>query len=123
MRSLIVIMVLAVVVLFMGSCTYYLQTQDGNLGYYPGATGIPVGAFKTTREQWYLISPLLVPFSEPNKKLDEMIIPEMVKYNGTFAKELKIGYGFTFVDFLISYLIYVVGRQTITVEGQIYRNF
>jgi hypothetical protein len=124
MKNVILVLILAVVILFMSSCTYYFRTQDGNLGYYPGATGVPVGSFQAVREQWYVLSPLWFPFSEPNKKLDEMIVPEMVKYNGSFVKDLNIGYGFTFVDYLITYITGgLLGRNTITVDGQIYRNF
>ena len=124
MKKLVLLLSLVVVALLMSSCTYFFYSQDGHLGYYPGAVGVPVGSFSASREQWYLLSPLWFPFSEPNKHLDEMIIPEVVKYNGSFAKDLKIGYGFTFIDYLITFFTGgVLGRNTITVDGQVFRNF
>ena len=124
MKKMVLVLSLAVVVLLMSSCSYFFYSQDGNLGYYPGATGIPVGSFSATREQWYVLSPLWFPFTEPNKRLDEVILPEMVKHNGSFVKDLKISYGYTFIDYLITYVTGgLLGRNTLTVEGQVFRNF
>jgi len=124
MKKMVLVLSLAVVVLLMSSCSYFFYSQDGNLGYYPGATGIPVGSFSATREQWYVLSPLWFPFTEPNKRLDEVILPEMVKHNGSFVKDLKISYGFTFIDYLITAVTGGwLGRNTITVQGQVFRNF
>jgi len=113
---------LALIIFAFSSCSVVFQSEDGNLGYFPQASGRPVGSFSESGELWYLISPMLYNFSDTNLKLDQMIRTGLAPYRADFAKNLKIIEGYTVVDLLITYLTGgILGRETITVEGQAYQ--
>lgn len=121
MKKWVLAGMLVLMVLFSGSCTYMLQSQDGHLGYYPMSTGTRVGSFTEEEEQWFLLSPYLYNFSEPNKSVDLMVRRGLMTSGGDFAKDLRVGTGYTVFDFVISYFVPVVGRHMIYVEGDAYR--
>jgi hypothetical protein len=117
------LLVIALVVMILGfnSCSVIFQSMDGNLGYFPQATGNPVGSFSESGELWYIISPMLMNLNDTNLKLDTLIRTGLAPYKADFAKDLKIIEGFTVMDFVISYFVPVIGRETITVEGEAYQ--
>jgi len=110
-----------IMALIFSSCSLVFQSGDGNLGYFPQATGYPMGYFENTAEFWYVLSPFIAPLSEPYSNIENMIRPKLVEKGADFAKDVKIGYGFTVVDMLINYFVPFVGRDTITVEGQAFK--
>ena len=121
LKKIWILIALVLILFAFSSCSVVFQSQDGNLGYFPQASGRPVGSFSESGELWYIISPMLFNLNDTNLKLDQMIRTGLSPYRADFAKNLKIIEGFTFVDFLISYFVPVIGRETITVEGEAYQ--
>jgi hypothetical protein len=64
---------------------------------------------------------MLFNLNDTNLKLDQLIRTGLSPYRADFAKDLKIVEGYTFVDFVISYFVPIIGRETITVEGEAYQ--
>lgn len=120
-KKLLLVVALVVMILGFNSCSVVFQSMDGNLGYFPQASGRPVGSFSQSGELWYVISPMFYNLNDTNLKLDELIRTGLAPYKADFAKDVKIVEGYTVMDFIISYFVPVIGRETITVEGEAYQ--
>jgi len=121
LKKIILASILVALIMTFTSCSVIFQSQDGNLGYFPEASGQPVGSFSESKELWYVISPMLLNLNDTNLKLDELIRTGLAPYKADFAKDVKIIEGYTFFDFVISYFVPIIGRETITVEGEAYQ--
>lgn len=121
LRKLSFFIALVVIIISFSGCSVIFQSEDGNLGYFPQASGRPVGSFSESGELWFIIDPMLYNLNDTNLKLDQLIRTGLAPYQADFAKNLKIIEGYTVMDFLITYFVPIVGRGTITVEGEAYQ--
>lgn len=117
----------------LSGCMTQYSVSSGELSYAE-LEGESRGDFKAAVGFQYLIHPDLWTISsfrrdmgpdegriggKPWEKLDKVIEPELSRMGGNGVRNLKINYGYTFSDYLITLFVPLVGSGTLILEGEV----
>ena len=113
-----ILALVGVVVLLLSGCMSTFSTKNGKLGYGE-IQGSDQGQIEVEEGYIYLLHPELVTFGEGKtwEELDTVLEPELQAMDANAITDMKLGYGFTGTDYLLSVLVPFVSWGTYTVEG------
>ncbi len=110
-------LVLVASVLVLSGCMTTFSSDSGRLSY-ADIQGEDVGQISAEEGFIYIIHPTLIPITEQyNENIDVMIDPELDRLDANAVRSLRIDYGFTAVDYILSAFVPFLNWGTIEVEG------
>ncbi len=120
-RTTIMILLVLAIALLLSGCMTQFAAQNGKLAYADIA-GTPVGEINVEEGFIYIIHPELIMFGEKGwEMIDQDIEPVLTALGGTAVRDLRLSYGYTTIDFILSYFIPLVSWGTYTIEGEVVR--
>ena len=118
--TILVVLVLASVLLLSGCMTQF-AAQNGKLAYAE-VTGMPVGQVEVQEGFIYIIHPDLLTLGDKGwESIDKDIDPILTALGGDAVRDLKLSYGLTTMDFILTAIVPVVSWGTYTIEGEAVR--
>ncbi len=120
-RTTIMILLALAAVLLLSGCMTQFATQNGKLAYAEIA-GTPVGEIDVEEGFLYIFHPELIMFGEKGwEMIDQDIEPVLTALGGDAVRDLRLSYGFTTIDYILSAFIPLVNWGTYTIEGEVVR--
>ena len=120
-RVLSLVVLIGVVVLFLGGCMTQFASGNGKLAY-ADVRGESRGRVSVEERFIYIIHPDLYIFGDKGwEEIDKDLDPELEKLGANAVRDLKLGYGMTLIDFILSAVVPLVNWGTYTIEGEAVR--
>ena len=118
-RTLTLIGLAVAVVLLLGGCMTQFGSSNGKLAYAE-IEGDPQGEVSIEKGFLYIIHPDVVTLGEGKvwETIDADLEPQLNTMGANAVRDLKLGYGSSLVDLLLSSIVPVVSWGTYTIEGE-----
>ena len=120
-RVITSILLAAVVMLALGGCMSQFASSNGKLAY-ADIQGTSQGAISLVKPFIYIIHPDVFIIGEKGwESIDKDIEPELDRLGANAVRDLKLGYGATLIDVLLSSVVPLVNWGTYTIDGEAVR--
>jgi hypothetical protein len=120
-RTIILVSLVLAAGLLLSGCMTQFATQNGKLAYAEIA-GTPVGTLDVEEGFLYIIHPDLITFGDKGwETIDNDIEPVLAATGGNAVRDLRLSFGYTTMDFILTAVVPVVSWGTYTLEGEVVR--
>ena len=120
-RTTILVLLVLAVILLLSSCMTQFATENGRLAYADIA-GTAVGNLDVEEGFIYIIHPELITFGEKGwETIDNDIEPVLSATGGDAVRDLRLSFGYTTMDFVLTAVVPLVSWGTYTLEGEVVR--
>jgi len=117
-RTLMIVGLGLAAVLLLGGCMSYFGSDSGKLAYAQ-VEGVSAGDVSIENGFIYILHPdIFVVGGKTWENVDQDIDPVLDAMGADAVRNLKLGYGATLVDMLLSSFVPVVSWGTYTIEGE-----
>ena len=117
-RTLMIIGLAVVAVLLLSGCMTQFGSSSGKLAYAE-IDGTPQGEIAIEESFIYIIHPdLFIAGEKMWENIDGEIDPVLTSMGADAVRDLKLGYGATLMDMILSSVVPLVSWGTFTVEGE-----
>jgi hypothetical protein len=121
-RTLTLVGLAIAVVLLLGGCMTQFGSSSGKLAYAE-VEGDPAGEVSIEKGFLYIIHPDILTLGEGKvwENIDQDLDPTLNAMGANAVRDMKLGYGATLIDFILSSVVPVVSWGTYTIEGEAVR--
>jgi len=117
-RTLMVVGLALAAVLMLSGCMSYFGSDSGRLAYAE-VEGTSAGEVMVEKQFIYIIHPdVFILGGKTWENIDEDIDPVLASLGADAVRNLRLGYGATLIDMVLSGVVPVVRWGTYTIEGE-----
>ena len=118
-RTLTIVGLALAVILTLGGCMTYFGSESGKLAYAE-VEGTSVGEVSIEEGFLYIIHPdvFVIGGEKMWENIDQDLDPALEELAADAVRDLRLGYGGTITDILLSSIVPVVSWGTYTIEGE-----
>lgn len=118
-RKLTLIGLAVAVVLLLGGCMTQFGSSNGKLAYAE-IEGDPQGEVSIEKGFIYILHPDILTLGDGKtwETIDTDLEPQLNTMGANAVRDLKLGYGATLIDMILSSVVPVVSWGTYTIEGE-----
>ena len=118
-RTLVIVGLALAVMLTLGGCMTYFGSESGRLAYAE-VEGTSKGEVSLEKGFMYIIHPdvFVVGGEKMWENIDQDLEPVLEEMGANAVRDLRLGYGGTLTDVLLSAIVPLLNWGTYTIEGE-----